>query len=59
MKNYYMIFDLDNDKFGISNLYSTAQIFTGGPPINNTSIKKPGGNTGGGGKGDGGSSGNG
>jgi hypothetical protein len=24
MKNYYMIFDLDNDKFGISNLYSTA-----------------------------------
>jgi hypothetical protein len=54
MKNYYMIFDVDGDRFGISNLYSTANIYAAGPPINNTVIKKPGGGgSTNGGKGDG------
>lgn len=48
MKNYYMIFDVENDKMGISNLNSTSQMFQGGLPINNTVTKKPtGGGTGG------------
>jgi hypothetical protein len=43
MKNYYMIFDVEGDKMGISNLYSTSQMFPGGPPINTTQTRKASG----------------
>jgi Eukaryotic aspartyl protease len=32
MKNYYMIFDIDSDRLGISNLYSSSRQFQGSLP---------------------------
>ena len=33
MKNYYMIFDLDADRLGVSNIYSTSNLFQGPLPV--------------------------
>lgn len=32
MKNYYMIFDLEQDRVGISNLNTNSLVFQGNPP---------------------------
>lgn len=51
MRNYYMIFDLDQDIMGISNLYTTSNMFKGDIPKKQVVVPskpgKPGKNQGG------------
>jgi hypothetical protein len=41
MKNYYMIFDLEQDRVGVSNLNTLTQVFEGNPPTKRETTDAP------------------